>query len=74
MASEPYYFVARVECALCTHQWVGVFPYSADEGELECPNCHDQDSNVEEYLGPELKGRIAYGALGEIVEYRANDA
>jgi hypothetical protein len=30
-----------LECAVCIHQWVGVFPFKPGEREFlpECPNC-----------------------------------
>jgi hypothetical protein len=28
---------ASVECAICTHKWVAVWPVGTDK--LECPNC-----------------------------------
>jgi hypothetical protein len=28
---------APVECPICTHEWVAVYPLGTDE--LECPNC-----------------------------------
>jgi hypothetical protein len=70
MASETGWCVAKVECTVCTHPWVALFPIAADEEALECPNCHYQDSEVLEYLGPERKGEIARGEDGEIIEYR----
>jgi len=48
--------IARVECAVCTHQWVATFPMGEDPNEIECPHCHDRDSEVQEYIDP--PGRV----------------
>lgn len=31
------YHSELVECQICTHEWVAVWPEEADK--LECPNC-----------------------------------
>jgi hypothetical protein len=28
-----------VECEICTHEWVAVYPFGCKE--LECPNCEN---------------------------------
>lgn len=33
------YNVAPVECPLCTHRWVGIWPVGMDE--IDCPHCEN---------------------------------
>jgi len=61
--------VARLECCVCTRQWVGILPEDADPELATCPNCGEMDSNLIEYLGDNMMGRIARGDYGEVVEY-----
>ena len=30
---------SKVECDICTHEWIAVFPAECEK--LECPNCHN---------------------------------
>ena len=36
---ERGYYSDYVECDVCTHRWVAVYP--ADRDTLECPNCEN---------------------------------
>lgn len=37
MSDDTKYQAAPVECPLCTHKWVAVWPIGTEK--LECPNC-----------------------------------
>lgn len=42
MSDQEYtgkWLTAAVECPLCTHRWVAVWPVITTE--LECPNCEN---------------------------------
>jgi DNA-directed RNA polymerase subunit RPC12/RpoP len=35
---EPEHAVSDIECDVCSHKWVAVFPVNTEK--LECPNCN----------------------------------
>ncbi len=51
LKTEVGWFAAKIECLICMHQQIAVYPASCDESKLECSNCGAQRSEVIEYGG-----------------------
>ena len=43
--TQPH-VTARVQCLVCSREWVAVAPITADLRELECPGCGEFCSEV----------------------------
>lgn len=40
------FYVASLQCVICTNEWIGVYPVGTPEDCLECPSCGACDSKV----------------------------
>ena len=36
----------EAKCLSCGHEWTAYHPEETDTSKLECPNCHEQNSEV----------------------------
>lgn len=47
-AAEPGWSYAPVRCAICSREWVAVYPVECAVRDLECPDCGQTGSTVED--------------------------
>lgn len=53
MSGDKGWLVATVECRVCSHRHISVYPASIlEEDNQECPNCHAMSCEPVEYHGP----------------------